>query len=244
MDKSKITDENVKLVVDAMDGILVEHSEARVDEHFHPDFVQHNPWAKDGAAHVKEMCAFEFGVQMNRFVSQGDIVAYHGIYTAPNPLGDLPLLCVDLWRVQGGQIVEHWDALAPIPSDHVEQYVGGPGDGGADVPPAEVASNAALVRSVLEGDRGAEVFAADFVHHSPEGGNVAALLGWRDGRSIEIRRTVSSGDLVLAQLDTRADTRQVVYAWFRVQGSKITNFWSVTQDFVGDAEAATKHPHF
>ncbi|MEM6991851.1 MAG: nuclear transport factor 2 family protein [Myxococcota bacterium] len=234
----------MKLVIDAMDGILVHHSEEQVGRQFHPDFVQHNPWAKDGAAHVKEMCAFEFGVQMDRYVVQGDIVAYHGIYTAPNPLGDMPLLCVDLWRVQGNQIVEHWDALQPIPLDHVEAFVGGPGDGGADVPPAQVASNAALVRRTLEGTAGAEAFAAAFTHHSPQGGDVEGLLAWRDSRSVEVRRTLASGDLVMAQLDTRGDKREVVYAWFRVNGNKLTDLWRVTQDFVSDEEAATKHPHF
>ena len=244
IERSKVTNADVKLVFEAMDGILVHHSEEQVQRQFHPDFVQHNPWAKDGAAHVKEMCAFEFGVQMDRYVVQGDIVAYHGIYTAPNPLGDMPLLCVDLWRVQGGQIVEHWDALQPIPAGQVEAFVGGPGDGGADVSPAQVASNAALVRRVVEGDAGADVFAAGFTHHSPEGGGATDFLAWRDSRSVEVRRTLASGDLVMAHLDTRGDKRQVVYVWFRVVGNEITNAWSVTQDFVADEEAANRHPHF
>ncbi len=243
IDTDKVTNRDVKLVIEAMDAILVHHSEAQVEKHFHPEFVQHNPWAKDGAAHVKGMCAFEFGVRMNRYVVQGDIVAYHGIYTAPNPLGDMPLLCVDLWRVQGDQIVEHWDALQPIPPDQVDAFVSGPGDGGADVSPPQVASNAAFVRTVLEGNAGTEAFADGFVHHAPEGGDAKAFLAWRDSRSVEVRRTLASGDLVMAHLDTHGDKRQVVYAWFRVEGNRITNLWTVTQDFISDEEAATKHPH-
>ena len=242
--RGNITDPNVQLVIDAMDAILVEHSETLVEKHFHPDFVQHNPWAKDGAAHVKEMCAFEFGVEMHRYVAQGDIVAYHGIYTAPNPLGDMPLLCVDLWRIQGDQIVEHWDALQPIPAELVAAYVGGPGDGGASVDAATVARNAALVRRVLEGTAGKDALTTAFAVQSPEGGSAESFLQWRDSRSIEIRRTLSSGDLVLAQLDTRGDSREVVYAWFRVSEGAITHAWLVTQAFVSDDEAATKHPHF
>ena len=244
IERDQVTHPQVQLVIDAMDAILVEHSEVLVDEHFHPDFVQHNPWAKDGAAHVKEMCAFEFGVQMHRYVVQGDTVGYHGIYTAPNPLGDLPLLCVDLWRVQGGQIVEHWDALQPIPAEQVASYVGGPGDGGAIVDPATVARNAACVRQILEGTAGVEAFSPGFTLQSPEGGDAARFVQWRDSRSIEIRRTLSSGDLVMAQLDTRGDTRQVVYVWFRVEAGLVTHAWLVTQDFVADQDAATRHPHF
>ena len=73
------------LVQAAMDGILVHHDRVGVRRHFHPDFVQHNPWADDGGAHVEAMCDFTFGVEMRRWVIQGDLVAYHGLYTAPKP---------------------------------------------------------------------------------------------------------------------------------------------------------------
>ena len=72
---STIEEKNIQLVKDAMDGILVEHDEASVDRHFHATFVQHNPWARDGAAHVKEMCAFTFGLKAARWAAQGDLVA-------------------------------------------------------------------------------------------------------------------------------------------------------------------------
>ncbi len=93
------------LVETAMDAILVRHDRSEVARHFHEHFVQYNPWAEDGGAHVAAMCDFDFSVRMSRWVVQGDIVGYHGLYTAPNPLGELPLVGVDLWRVQGDQIV-------------------------------------------------------------------------------------------------------------------------------------------
>ena len=49
------------LVQAAMDSILVHHDRAGVREHFHPDFVQHNPWADDGGAHVEAMCDITAG---------------------------------------------------------------------------------------------------------------------------------------------------------------------------------------
>jgi predicted SnoaL-like aldol condensation-catalyzing enzyme len=133
---------NLRLVKDAMDGILVHHDLASMTRHLHPRFVQHNPLAKDGAAHVQEMCAFTFGLLAARWAAQGDLVAYHGLYTAPNPLADHPLVCVDVWRVQGEQIVEHWDALAPTPAADAEGMIAGGGDGLADVSPSQVSENA------------------------------------------------------------------------------------------------------
>ena len=64
---SELEKKNIQLVKDAMDGILVHHDERSVEKYFHPTFVQHNPWAKDGAAHVKEMCAFTFGLRAERW---------------------------------------------------------------------------------------------------------------------------------------------------------------------------------
>jgi hypothetical protein len=46
---SEVEEKNIQLEKDA---ILVQHDEKSVEKHFHPAFVQHNPWAKDGAVHV------------------------------------------------------------------------------------------------------------------------------------------------------------------------------------------------
>ncbi len=247
-----------QLVQTAMDAILVRHDREEVRRFFHPDFVQHNPWAEDGGAHVEAMCDFTFGVEMRRWVIQGDLVAYHGLYTAPNPLGDHPLLCVDVWRVQGGQIVEHWDALAPMPAEAAEGMLAGPGDGLADVPPARVAKHAADVRRLLEiGVRNADegvvrsLLAPGFTMHRPDaapGKGTDALLAWVNAArpAVEVRETIASGDLVLAQLLVRsADAEQVVYDLYRfAPNGTITDRWSVAQDRLPLAEAVNPHPHF
>ena len=252
---STIEEKNIQLVKDAMDGILVEHDEASVDRHFHATFVQHNPWARDGAAHVKEMCAFTFGLKAARWAAQGDLVAYHGLYTAPNPLGEHPLLCVDIWRVQGDQIVEHWDALAPTPAATAERMIAGGGDGLADVPAGQVTTQAARARELLELGvaRGDELvigrnLAPTFRLHGPDGGDAAALVAWMKATApkIEVKRTVASGELVFVHLlRETARGRQVVFEIFRFDGlGRITDQWMVAQDVVAAADAANAHPHF
>jgi predicted SnoaL-like aldol condensation-catalyzing enzyme len=246
---------NLRLVKDAMDGILVHHDLASVTRHFHPRFVQHNPWAKDGAAHVQEMCAFTFGLVAARWAAQGDLVAYHGLYTPPNPLGDHPLVCVDVWRVQGAQIVEHRDALAPTPAADAEGMIAGGGDGLADVSPSQVSENAVRARALLElgvlrGDAGVltEVLAEGFRQHVPGGGGAEALRAWiaRASPRVEVMRTVASGDLVFThQRRESADGRHVVFDVFRFNAAgRITDQWTVQQDLLPLAEAANTHPHF
>lgn len=245
-----------KLVQTAMDAILVRHDRAEVRQYFHPDFVQHNPWAADGGAHVEEMCDFTFGVRMSRWAIQGDLVAYHGLYTAPNPLGDDPLLCVDIWRVQGDQIVEHWDALQPTPVGVAEVMLAGGGDGFAAVSPAQVAANVATARTLLEvgvRDQDVEVIdrilAADFAVRRPgvlDGR--AGFIGWvqKAAPQIEVKRTVASGELVFVQLlVTIGAHQQVVYDIFRFdRAGRIAEQWMVAQDRVPLVEAANPHPHF
>ena len=247
-----------QLVQDAMDSILVAHDRERVRQLFHRDFVQHNPWAEDGGAHVEAMCDFGFGVRMSCWAVQGDIVAYHGLYTAPNPLGDHPLVCVDLWRVQGGQIVEHWDALQPMPAEQAEALVEGPGDGFAERSPARVAANAAAARRLLElgVNRRELAVIRDLVdaqlraHGLDEGvsDGRARYLDWVESAApqVTVKRTVSSGELVFAQLliESRGAER-VVYDIFRFDSEgRVVELWRVAQDRVALAEAANPHPHF
>ena len=245
---------NIQIAQDAMDGILVHHDEASVERHFHPDFIQHNPWAKDGAAHVREMCQFQFGLQARRWVSQGDLVAYHGFYTAPNPLGDQPLLCTDLWRVQGDRIVEHWDALQPLPQAVVDRMLAGAGDGTAAVEPDRVAANVATARRLLElginaGDPNVvrSLAADDFVDHGAQtDGGREALVSWIErAPRVEIRRTVASGDLVMvhAQIEEGGAAR-VSFTWLRLSDGRAVERWEVTQPIASPEEVANAHPHF
>lgn len=245
-------------VQDAMDAILVDHDRERVRAAFHPEFVQHNPWAADGGEHVVQMCDFEFGVEMKRWAVQGDVVAYHGFYTAPNPLGDMPLLCVDMWRVQGDRIVEHWDALQPVPQEVADLATAGEGNGLAERSPERVAAQAAAARKLLElGVNGRDtatidaILADGFTVHLPHaepGQGKGGFLRWvREAEpTITVKRTVSSGELVFAQcLVSHAKGEQVVYDIFRFDDEgRITDQWLVSQDRVPVADAANPHPHF
>jgi predicted SnoaL-like aldol condensation-catalyzing enzyme len=243
------------LVQTAMDAILVRHDREEVRRLFHPDFVQHNPWAEDGGAHVEAMCDFTFGVEMRRWIVQGDLVAYHGLYTAPNPLGDHPLVCVDIWRVQGGRIVEHWDALMPSPHDAANALLDGGGDGFADVDPDTVARHAATARRLYEvGVRGGDtdvignLLSAGLTVHQPAGpvGREAFGAWAASGPTVEVRQTIASGDLVLLQLLVGTDgAEQVVYDLLRFDGDgRVDEHWRVAQDRLPLAEAANPHPHF
>jgi predicted SnoaL-like aldol condensation-catalyzing enzyme len=82
-------------------------------------YIQHNPQAADGPeafigfVHWYRGEYPELHIEIKRTVAEGDLVVTHGlITTSPEDLGTA---AVDIFRVEDGKIVEHWDVLQPVP---------------------------------------------------------------------------------------------------------------------------------
>lgn len=252
--------QNIQLVWDGMGAILENKNESKVEASFAEDFIQHNPWAKDGLAHVKEMLQFDFGYKPIRWIADGDIMVYHGYYTAPNPLGALPLLCVDCWRVENGKIQEHWDALAPMPQAEVDKATEGAGDGEKEVTEASRIANKNTVRRFLDHvlNRGRldlieGLVAENYIYHHEKEGPLAGIAVLKDhiekkngGRMLHDNKLLlASGDLVMAHSHYFGDHERVAFDWFRMDDQyKIAEHWSVEQPITPIAEIANAHPHF
>ncbi len=250
---------NVQLVWDGMAAILDTKDEVSVDASFATDFIQHNPWAKDGIEHIKEMLAFEFGYKPIRWVVDGDVMAYHGYYTAPNPLGENPLLCVDAWRIENGKIQEHWDALAPLPTEMVDKATAGDGNGELEVSDETRAANKAVVKRFLDHvlnrgrlDQISSLVSTDYVYHHETEGALTGLnvlenhIKSKNGGKMlhDNKMLLASGDLVMAHSHYFGENERVVFDWFRVADNKIAEHWSVEQPITPLDQVANEHPHF
>ena len=251
--------QHIQLVWDGLDAILKDKSEAGIDATFAEDFIQHNPWAGDTIVHLKEMLAMDFGYKPIRWVSDDDIMAYHGYYTAPNPLGEHPLLCVDAWRVENGKIQEHWDALMPLPNEQLQKAIAGGGDGEKEVTDETVKANKAVVKRFLDHvlNRGRLVEIDTLVsdnyvyHHETEGEltGKAVLVDHIEkkngGRMLHDNKLLlASGDLVMAHSHYFGDNERVVFDWFRLEDGQIAEHWSVEQVIEPWENVANNHPHF
>jgi len=82
-------------------------------------YIQHNPDTPDGAeAFVKSTVALiarhpTLRVDIKRVIAEGDLVAAHNLVTAsPESRG---MAGIDLFRLEEGKIVEHWDVRQPVP---------------------------------------------------------------------------------------------------------------------------------
>lgn len=82
-------------------------------------YRQHNPGAGDG---VEPFVAFVTGfvasfpklrVTFKRLVAEGDLVVVHSHFVRQP--GDRGMAVMDIFRIEGGKLVEHWDVLQEVP---------------------------------------------------------------------------------------------------------------------------------
>ena len=102
--------------------------EGQVDEAFQlyagVPYRQHNPLIEDGLDGVKKFVAFVMAnhpdahCEIKRVFADGDHVILHSHWhgLSDNPRGEA---VVDIFRLEGGKVVEHWDVIQPIPETSV-----------------------------------------------------------------------------------------------------------------------------
>lgn len=112
-------EENIRIAIEFYDLLLNQKDWEAGAKMIGNRYVQHNPNAVDGIEGVKghiEMLARDFPQnrgEIKRAFSRGDLVALH-IHNKRSPelRGNA---IVDMFRIEGGKVVEHWDVVQAIP---------------------------------------------------------------------------------------------------------------------------------
>ncbi len=114
---------NLKLVQRLYDECLNPLDPDKVDEFIAEDYVQHNQDHTGGREplkglirHIREVNPLSVH-DIKRILVDGNMVAAH--YHARRFPGDDGWVTVDLFRIENGKIVEHWDVLQDIKPDRV-----------------------------------------------------------------------------------------------------------------------------
>lgn len=118
-DKDK-TAANKKTIRDFIEKVLLSHENDKITTYINPTkYIQHNPAVADGLE--------GFGAAMKYFAENGLVMEYSKLHKI---LGEGNFVLAmsegkfgkgehtafyDLFRLENGQIVEHWDVIAPIP---------------------------------------------------------------------------------------------------------------------------------
>ncbi|MEM9709619.1 MAG: nuclear transport factor 2 family protein [Pseudomonadota bacterium] len=115
------TAENKELVVGFVRDVLGGAAPENVTNYMNPEvYMQHNPSIDDGLAGL--MAAIESfaaqGLVITKFEPQIVVAEGNFVFVASDAvMGGEPWAFFDLWRVEDGLIVEHWDVVAPTPAE-------------------------------------------------------------------------------------------------------------------------------
>ena len=114
---------NKAIVLDFLEKAINQGDFDAAATHFGPRYVQHNPMIGDGVEGIRNhMSALrrqfpELRGEVKRIVAEGDLVIAH-VHARRTPT-DPGLAIVDIFRLDDGKLVEHWEVRQPVPDDAV-----------------------------------------------------------------------------------------------------------------------------
>ncbi|GAQ55200.1 nuclear transport factor 2 family protein [Streptomyces acidiscabies] len=233
---------NKELVVRFYDSLFNKGDLGVVDELVAAGFVDHVPGAGDGPAALKAAVAGiraanpGLRVEVVRAVAERDLVLLHVDAGA--------FAVVGIYRVEGGKIVEHWEAMQGVPagSDMFSQVgVGGAGS-------RQVVLNLFDVVAVQRDLSALDQYIAEPFHQHTPGvaDGIAAFKARLEGSyaaypelRMTVARVVAEGNLVAVHhhFQANADDRgMAVVDLFLVSGGKVVEHWDVVQSVPEELE--------
>ena len=105
-----MTKSNKDIALEVLKRAVIDRDPTVVDAYFGANYRQHNPKIPDGPAVIAKMIPTLTGLtyEPGMAVADGDLVMVHGRYTGWGPK---PMVAVDIFRIDGGKVLEHWDVM-------------------------------------------------------------------------------------------------------------------------------------
>ncbi|HCP65303.1 MAG TPA: hypothetical protein DIU09_12020 [Hyphomonadaceae bacterium] len=244
-----------EIALSAVQAIFADFDQAKAKSLLAPDYIQHNVGVPTGADPIIGFIPAhqESGIRctIHRVICEGDLVVLHGTYENAQAFGGDTLVAFDVFRVEDGKVVEHWDNLQPL----VTQTASGHGmtEGAADIKDLDkTASNKALiegfVREVLQGHAPEHVTdyisTTHYTQHNPlvaDGldGLGAAMQAFAEaGQAMTYARTpliVAEGNFVFTASEGRlGDVPTAFFDLFRIEDGKIVEHWDTLSTIPDD----------
>ena len=110
---------NKKVVVEFYEKGLNQKDFEAAAKYLGPRYTQHNPNAADGPEGLKAFLQFlketfpNSRSEIKRVFADGDFVILH-VHAVREP-GTRGNAIIDIFKLENGKIVEHWDVVQPIP---------------------------------------------------------------------------------------------------------------------------------
>ncbi|WOE31538.1 MULTISPECIES: nuclear transport factor 2 family protein [unclassified Acinetobacter] len=228
-----------------------------LSRYFAENFIEHSPLVADGISGLAQLVndSPQLQHQAIRILADGDLVAIHGRFQG---LDEQPLVGFDIYRVDNGKIVEHWDGLVPEAAANSSGRTQLDGVNQVDTD-GDIEKNRELVsnfftQTLIAGDySGFRRYAEGnhFLQHSPDiGDGVDAVIDFlehiRDqGQGLvyhKIHRTIADGQFVLTHSEGEiAGDRHAYFELWRVENGKIAELWDAITAVPEDQQAV--HPY-
>jgi predicted SnoaL-like aldol condensation-catalyzing enzyme len=116
---AKQMEENKKIIAEFYDAALNQKDFEKASKYLGSRYTQHNPGAADGPEGLKGFLAFlkdkfpNNKSEIKRIFADGDYVIVH-VHAVREP-GTRGNAIVDIFKLENGKVVEHWDVVQPIP---------------------------------------------------------------------------------------------------------------------------------
>jgi predicted SnoaL-like aldol condensation-catalyzing enzyme len=113
-----IREDNKRTILAFYDAALNRSDFEEAAVHFGPQYLQHNPMIKDGIdgfrSFLKDLKTQfpDLRSDIKRVFADGDFVILH-VHARRKP-DELGLAIMDIFRLEHGKIVEHWDVRQPL----------------------------------------------------------------------------------------------------------------------------------
>jgi predicted SnoaL-like aldol condensation-catalyzing enzyme len=110
---------NKKTVAALYDAVLNQKDFEKASQYLGPRYTQHNPNAADGPEGLKGFIGFlkdkfpNNRSEIKRIFADGDYVIVH-VHAVREP-GTRGNAIIDIFKLENGKVVEHWDVVQPIP---------------------------------------------------------------------------------------------------------------------------------
>ncbi|MDN3546897.1 nuclear transport factor 2 family protein [Mucilaginibacter aquaedulcis] len=221
-----------------------------IPEFVREDYIQHNPTVKQGRAGITDMINYlktlpppPEGAKspIIRAIQEGDVVVTHLDITFMGKR----MAVIDLFKLTGGMLAEHWDAIQVLPDQTGELITATNGTSEINEHTSKAESKDVIERFYKAVIAKRPVF--DLIHQQYTEHDLAVVQSGKGlfdyltsdpERDIKLHRIIGEGDFVVVQSAfKRGGKAYVFYEIFRVVNHQITEHWSVEQAVPDGVEA-------